>query len=147
MKIIKKIWAIIENNDGKVLIFQEEINWKKLLNIVKWTYDESLDKTWLEWLKREVFEETNIQNFTIKDVFDIFPKYYTDHISCLLVFVIYVDSFNQVISNKNIQENENIGDYVWIDKNIFSQLQKKDFVDERIYNVLKRYFMIDNFLI
>lgn len=147
MKIIKKIWAIIENNDGKVLIFQEEINWKKLLNIVKWTYDESLDKTLLEWLKREVFEEANIQNFTIKDVFDIFPKNYTDHISCLLVFVIYVDSFNQVISNKNIQENENIGDYVWIDKNIFSQLQKKDFVDERIYNVLKRYFMIDNFLI
>lgn len=141
METIKKIWAIIKNENWEILIFKEKLNWgKNGFNIVKWTFDEFKDRTLLNWLKREIFEETNIENFLLEDIFGIFPKIYDNKNSLLVVFVVYVDSKKEIISNKNIQNDEEIMNYTWISKWKFKKLQKSDFVDERIFNVLRKYY-------
>jgi len=140
MQIIKKIWWILVNKAWEVLIFKEKLDWKKeWYNIPKWTYNENLDKTLWLWLVREIYEETNLKNIEIKDVFNIYPKYYDDCISLLIIFLVKVNNFSE-ISNKNIGWDEFIYYYKWINRKDFIKLSTDDFVDKRIYEILKDYF-------
>lgn len=141
MEIVKKIWAIIKNEKWEILIFKEKLEWKKFLfNIVKWTFNEIKDETLLNSLKREIFEETNIKNFVLEDIFDIFSKIYDNKNSILLVFICSINMKNEDISNKNIEKGENIKDYTWISKKDFEKLEKLDFIDDRIYNIIEKYY-------
>jgi hypothetical protein len=142
MQIIKKLWWILVNPSWEVLIFREKLEWEKeWYNIVKWTYDDKIDKTLWLWLIREIYEETNLKDIKIQDVFNIYPKYYENHISLLIVFIIKVNDFSE-ISNKNIKWDENIWEYRWLNKEDFTKLKLDDFFDERIYKTLKDYFNI-----
>lgn len=138
MKIVKKVWAIIENSDWKILIFKEKLDWKEYLyNIPKWTFDLEKDKTLWKAVMREIYEETNLKDTKIIDIINLYPKYYDDYISILILFkVTFTDDINN-ISNINIENNENIKDYKFIDSSDFKNLKKEDFIDNRIYQVLK----------
>jgi hypothetical protein len=46
------------------------------------------------------------------------------------------------VSNENMMEDESIREYRWIDKNAFDEIPKEDFMDERIYRVLEKYFSL-----
>lgn len=140
MQIIKKVCAIVINKSWKVLIFKEKLPWKGFLfNIPKWTFDKTLDNTLWDCMKREIYEETNIKNIFIENVIDLIPKYYENSISIITLFLISIWEYEKM-SNLNIENNENIKDYNWINKNDFINMLASDFIDQRIYNILYNYF-------
>lgn len=138
---IKKVWAIVQNKDWKILIFREklEYNDKALFNIPKWTVDLQKDKTLSNALKREIKEETNLEDIVIEDVLDIYFKNKTDTISVLLIFKVLVTDISD-LSNKNLENDEEISDYRWIDHEDFAKMNKKEFVDDRAFGILVDFF-------
>ncbi len=44
------------------------------------------------------------------------------------------------VSNKNMMDDESIREYRWIDRDAFETIPKEDFIDERIFKILERYF-------
>lgn len=139
MKFVKKVWAILKNNNWKVLIFKEKLNegGKFLYNIPKWTVNEK-DKNLTEAIKREIFEETNLKNIILLNFLDIYPKYYDEYISMLFLFEFEVINYDD-ISNINIEKDETISEYIWINKEDLYKINKSEFVDERIYSILEKY--------
>lgn len=92
MQIIKKVWAIVINRLWEVLIFKEKLPWKDFLyNIPKGTFDSTSDNTLWDCMKREIYEETNIRDIDIKNVIDLIPKYYKNHISIMTLFLVSIE--------------------------------------------------------
>lgn len=57
--------AIIQNNSGEILVLQTDGKWK----LPGGRLEEN--ETWLEGLRREIKEETGIENFTIEKILNV----------------------------------------------------------------------------
>lgn len=143
MKPLQKVWWILKRNDGKILIFQEFSQKRNgyFWNIVKWTAEEQ-DKTHYDTLAREIFEETGLSDLILWQLFDTFPQIIGNIATLLSVYTVEVLGDSSQVSNKNMMDNESIREYQWIDKNSFETIPKEDFMDERIFRVLEKYFSL-----
>lgn len=143
MKTLQKIWWILKRKDGKILIFQEFSQKRDgyFWNIVKWTIEEQ-DKTPYDTLAREIFEETGLSDVILWQLFDTFPQIIGNTTTLLSVYMVEVLGDGSHASNKNMMEDESIREYQWIDWDAFHRIPKEDFMDERIYRVLEKYFSL-----
>ncbi len=139
MENIIKVWAILKNKCWKILIFKEYSNKenKDLYNIPKWTVDKE-DINLNCAIKREIYEETNILNINIINTLNVYVKNNGNYNSILVLFEIM--SLDESVKNNNIKDNEKIWQYLWISKADFIKMNKDEFIDDRIYLVIKDYF-------
>ncbi len=143
MKPIQKVWWILKRNDGKILIFQEFSRKRNgyFWNIVKWTVEEK-DKTPYDTLVREIFEETGLSDVILWQLFGTFPQITGNTTTLLSIYMVEVWGDGSDVSNKNMMDDESIREYRWIDENSFEAILKEDFIDERIYCILEKYFIL-----
>lgn len=115
--------------------------WKKLsiFDIVKWTVEDT-DIDFYTTLQREIFEETNLVDAVIGKLFDLVVKIDNDIVNLLLVFEVILEENQSNIGNKNNIADESIKDYTWINKNDFLSMEADNFIDNRIYTVLLKFF-------
>lgn len=141
MKTLQKVWWILKRSDGKILIFQEFSQKKDryFWNIVKGTTEET-NKNPYDTLAREIFEETWLIEVVLWPLFDTVPKIERNTIIHLSVFEVQVLGDGAWVSNKNMMDDESIKEYRWIDRDAFETIPKEDFMDDRIYRVLEKYF-------
>ena len=141
MKIVKKVAGIISNQDWKILVFREFSKKREgfFFNIVKWTAEDT-DIDFYTTLQREIFEETNLVDAVIGKLFDLVVKIDNDIVNLLLVFEVILEENQSNIGNKNNIADESIKDYTWINKNDFLSMEADNFIDNRIYTVLLKFF-------
>lgn len=142
IKNIIKVWAVIKNTNNEILLIKEYSNKKKkyLYNIVKWTVELS-DLNLNEAIKRELYEETWIKVDNISCVKWVYNKTHNNINSILVLFEKVIDNLDiKCISNHNTQDNESIIGYRFINKKNFVLTCEEDYMDLRIYNILKNEF-------
>lgn len=91
-------------------------------------------------MAREIFEETGLIEVILWPLFDTASKIEGNIITHLSVFEVQVLGDADWVSNKNMMDNESIREYQWIDRNAFEEIPKEDFMDERIFKILEKYF-------
>lgn len=106
---------------------------------MKWTVEEK-DKNPYDTLAREIFEETGLADVILWQLFDTFAQITGNTATLLSVYIVEVLGDGSQVSNKNMMDDESIREYRWIDRDALKTIPKEDFIDERIFKILERYF-------
>ena len=139
LPIVKKVGALLWNSNNEVLIFLEKNHQGELkYNIPKGTYDPNLDDTLSATLYREIKEETGLEISAPFTALDIFPKYYDDHISLLILFETTIERYEHA-TNQHTMRDEHISDYRWVSQESFLRMPVWVFMDVRMYTILQKY--------
>ena len=108
--------AIIQNKDNNILILQKNGKW-----LLPGGRVEADDKTWEQALRREVEEETGIEDFTIEKISEVGM---TDSGNAyIIVFVCKIDNIPEIKLSHEQQK------YEWLD---LKEIDKYEFWHEKI---------------
>lgn len=111
--------AIIQNDAGEILILQKDGKWMLPGGRLE-------DEGWLQGLKREVKEETGIENFEVKDILNVDMSDSGE--TYIVTFLCRVENTPDVILSHEHQE------YDWLK---LEDLEKYEFWHEKIKDRLK----------
>lgn len=87
MRIVQKVWVILRDTRGAILILEEKMNDGDYhLTIPKGAFEPKKDSSLMWAVKREIYEETGLTDYVLHTCLSCHPKYYETYISLLIVF-------------------------------------------------------------